>query len=97
MSLGLIFSVLDRLWGRFLEQHFLLSVGGSFNRRRRIVMRLDHYNISQYLNLAWLRMHGQVVPPQGCYKTARTDMPRILFRVGLPRIRRYHYPFLEDV
>jgi hypothetical protein len=39
MSLGLIFLVLDRLWGLFLGQHFLSSAGGSFSRREHAMRR----------------------------------------------------------
>jgi hypothetical protein len=45
MLLRLISSVLDRLWELFSGQHFLSLAGGSFSRRKRVVMRLQHHLI----------------------------------------------------
>jgi hypothetical protein len=48
MFLGLISSVLDRLWELFSGQHFLSLAGGSFSRRRRVVIRLQHQLTDQW-------------------------------------------------
>jgi hypothetical protein len=48
MFLGLISSVLDRLWGLFSGQHFFSLAGGSFSRRKRMVMTLQHRLIDHW-------------------------------------------------